>query len=99
MNANISIRPITKIQQQNNFIIAGKFANAADSQMPGNIPTLVKQAADIATDVEKGCPLNESTTEKINSVTELRKKKLNTRPTIFIGTATPLILTLVIIRG
>ena len=94
------MRPIIKMQQQNNFIAEGRAANAADSQIPGSVPTFAKQAADIATDVEKGCcPLNERMTEKMKSVTELRKKKLSTRPTIFIGTAMPLTLMLVIIRG
>ena len=87
------------MQQQNSFITAGKAANVADSHIPGSVPTFDKQAADMATDVEKGCPLNERITEKMNNVTELRKKKLNTRPTIFIGTAIPLTLMLVTIRG
>ena len=97
--AKISMRPTIKIQQQNIFITAGKAANVIDSQIPGNVPTFDRHAADIATDVEKGCPLNERITEKINKVTRHRKKKLSIRPTTFIGTAEPLTLTLVIIRG
>ena len=93
------MRPVIKMKQQNNFIISGKVANSVDSQIPGSVPIFAKQAADIATDVEKDCPLNERITENINKVTELRKKKLNTRPTIFIGTAMPLTFILVIIRG
>ena len=87
------------MQQQNSFITDGRASKVADSQIPGSVPTFAKQAADIATDVEKGCPLNERMTEKIKSVTELRKKKLKTRPTIFIGTAAELTFMLVIIRG
>ena len=67
--------------------------------MPGSGPTLVKQASDIATDVEKFSPLNESMTAQMNNVTELKKKNAKILPTIFIGTEKLLILMLVIILG
>ena len=50
--ANISMRPTTKIKQQNNFIIEGNAIKADVSQIPGNGPIFVKQAIDIATEVE-----------------------------------------------
>ena len=93
------MRPTIKIKQQNNFIIAGNAMKVEGSQIPGSGPIFVRQAIDIATDVENAWPLNERMKENTNSVTEQRKKKLNTRPTIFIGTEIPLTLMLVIILG
>lgn len=44
------------------------------SQSPGMMPTLVRHARAMTTEVEKDCPLNERMTEQTKRVSMQRKK-------------------------
>ena len=68
------MRPTTKISAQNIFMMTGKFMKVAESQSPGMMPTFVKHASVMTTEVEKGCPLSDRITEQTNIVSAHRKK-------------------------